>query len=118
MAIEVHKSPSGWVERIVSSDCSRTPRFWLASTGRLHRVQDMTLIWKGPNTSWRHPRFVVTIFCHHFFNPRLMGLTNESRNYELCCKCFPLGRKDPNLSIKSSNCMVLDGMASKHLVWV
>lgn len=93
MGIKISKGFSGKERDVVGSDCTRFPQFWLATTGRLHRVAGIDFIWRGPHACWHRPREVIHIECQSFYRPKVTGLTNETRGYELCIKCFPHGRK-------------------------
>lgn len=88
--LEVKVSTRG--EKSVVGGVTDVAPYWLATTGRLHRVTGADLLWVATHATYTHPRLVVHIACrslspHH---PHHRGLrVLRPVEYTPCRACFP-----------------------------
>jgi len=104
--------PDGRIVSCKPTDCAG---YWRAkSSGRLHRVDHVTIVWVGPNAARSVPRIVVGLVC------RDLGPAGAHRQRQAeglvvwpvwtnpCPRCFPGGDDDPHRPPKIPVRVLLD----------
>lgn len=84
--VDVHTYLDG--RKSVVTRASDNSPYWQASTGRLHRVKGVDVLWQGVGATPQQPRLIIHIVCRMSWNAHPSGLTQRGSGVP-CPKCFP-----------------------------